>query len=150
MTTTSTGPARPDPSQTGTDREIKRDRLLGLLDRRGADRLVLTSATSLAWYLDGARTHISLAAPPIVAMVVDRDGEHLLTTDNESERLIGEELPAGLEVRTVPWFDRCRSPPATEPCARTRSGRSFAACARRCCPRRLPGSGRSGRTPPGW
>ncbi len=91
------------PVRTRTDRELKRERLLGLLDRRGADRLVLTTATSLGWYLDGARTHVSLAAPPIAAVIVDRDGEELVTTDNESERLIAEELPAGMAVRTVPW-----------------------------------------------
>ena len=88
-----------------TDRQAKRQRLLDLLERHRADRLLLTSGTTLSWYLEGARTHVSLAAPPIVAMVVDRDGEYLITTDNESDRLIREELPPGIEVRAVPWHD---------------------------------------------
>ncbi len=98
-------PSRPSP--TGHDprpeRGVKRARLLELLDRHGADRIVLTSATALGWYLDGARTHVSLGAPPIVAAVVDRTGDTVLATDNEVDRLIGEELPAGVDVRVVPW-----------------------------------------------
>ncbi len=88
-----------------TERATKRGRLIDLLERRGADQLVLTSATSLGWYLGGARTHISLAAPPIVCAIVTRDGDRVLTTDNESERLVAEELSAGVDVRAVPWFE---------------------------------------------
>lgn len=90
----------PDPR---TERMVKRGRLLELLDRHDADRIVLTTATSLGWYLDGARTHVSLAAPPIIACVVDRQGDTVLATDNEVARLIAEELPAGVDVRVVPW-----------------------------------------------
>ena len=85
------------------ERGVKRARLLELLDRHGAERIVLTSTTALGWYLDGARTHVSLAAAPIVAVVVDRTGDTVLATDNEVDRLIGEELPAGVDVRVVPW-----------------------------------------------
>ena len=88
-----------------TDRQVKRERLLGLLDRHRADRVVLSSATALGWYLDGARTHVSLAAPPIAAMIVERSSEYLITTDNEAARLADEELPPDLEVRTVPWSE---------------------------------------------
>jgi Xaa-Pro aminopeptidase len=103
------GPGDPEPRP---DRGVKRARLLELLDRHGAERIVLTSATALGWYLDGARTHVSLAAPPIVAAVVDRSGDTVLATDNEVDRLIGEELPAGVGVRVVPW-DQPLSLPAT-------------------------------------
>ena len=85
------------------DRATKRERLLALLDRHGADRLVLTSATALGWYLDGARSHVSLAAPPIFAAVVDAAGDTVLATDNEVDRLIAEELPPGVDVRVVAW-----------------------------------------------
>lgn len=85
------------------DRAVKRARVLSLLDRHRAQRIVLTSATSLAWYLEGARTHVSLAAPPIVAVVVDPAGDVVLATDNEVDRLIGEELPPGMDLRAVPW-----------------------------------------------
>ena len=94
-----TSPA-PDPR---AERATKRARLLDLLERHGAERIVLTTSTSLGWYLDGARTHVSLAAPPIVACVVDREGDTVLATDNEVARLIAEELPGGVDVRVVPW-----------------------------------------------
>ena len=35
--------------------------------------------------------------------MVDRTGDTVLATDNEVDRLIGEELPAGVDVRVVPW-----------------------------------------------
>jgi len=92
-------------STTETEQRTKRARLIELLDRRGAEQLVLTSATSLGWYLGGARTHVSLAAPPIACAIVTRDGDQVVTTDNESQRLIAEELPAGVDVRAVPWFE---------------------------------------------
>lgn len=56
------------------ERATKRARLLELLARHGAERLVLTSATALGWYLDGVRSHVSLAAPPIIAAVVEATG----------------------------------------------------------------------------
>lgn len=90
----------PDPR---ADRAVKRARLLALLDRHGAERIVLNTSTSLAWYLDGARTHVSLAAPPILGCVVDRECDTVLATDNEVDRLLGEELPRGVDVRVVPW-----------------------------------------------
>ena len=86
-----------------SERALKRARLVELLDRHGAERILLSSATTLAWYLDGARTHVSLAAPPIIACVVDRSGDTVLATDNEVDRLIAEELPRGVDVRVVPW-----------------------------------------------
>ena len=107
--TTATESAGRAPSVSGSgpdhrgDRAVKRARLLELLDRHGAERIVLTSAAALGWYLDGARSHVSLAAPPIVATVVDRAGDTVLATDNEVDRLIGEELPSGVDVRVVPW-----------------------------------------------
>lgn len=85
------------------ERATKRARLLELLARHGAERLVLTSATALGWYLDGVRSHVSLAAPPIIAAVVEATGDTVLATDNEVDRLIAEELPPGVDVRVVAW-----------------------------------------------
>lgn len=101
--TEAVGPAAGRAPDARAERATKRARLLELLDRHRAERIVLTSSTSLAWYLDGARTHVSLAAPPIVACVVDRAGDLVLVTDNEVARLIAEELPRGVDVRAVPW-----------------------------------------------
>lgn len=102
---------RPDADRPAEDRRVKRARLLRILDDRDADALVLTSAPSLAWYLDGARIHVSLAADPLVSMRVSRDGDELVLSSNERERLVAEELPAGLELREYEWHE---PPPALD------------------------------------
>lgn len=87
-----------------TDRAVKRQRVLDILDSAGRDSLLLTSNTVLTWYLDGSRVHISLAGDPIAAMLVDRDGDHLVTFNNEAGRIAAEELPLGVNLHTVPWY----------------------------------------------
>ena len=85
------------------DRAVKRRRVLDILDAAGRDSLLLTTNTALTWYLDGSRVHISLAGDPIAAMLVDRDGDHLVTFNNEAARIAAEELPDGVALHTVPW-----------------------------------------------
>lgn len=85
------------------DHQIKRDRLLAILADRGADQLVLSSQSALAWYLEGARIHVSLAAPPIVALVVSADSDQLFLTSNETARLVAEELPSWVTVCELDW-----------------------------------------------
>ncbi|MEV7662928.1 M24 family metallopeptidase [Paenarthrobacter sp. NPDC089316] len=85
------------------DRAVKRRRVLDILDAAGRDSLLLTSNTVLTWYLDGSRVHISLAGDPIAALLVDRSGDHLVTFNNEAERIAAEELPEGVSLDTVPW-----------------------------------------------
>lgn len=85
------------------DRAVKRRRVLDILDEAGRESLLLTSHTALTWYLDGSRMHISLAGDPIAALLVDRSGDHLVTFNNEAERLAAEELPAGVTLHAVPW-----------------------------------------------
>ena len=101
--------SRPAPSPAPADRAAKRDRLLEVLDRRGAGSLVLRSHTALAWYLDGARTHVSLAGDPVLAVVVSRSGDELRVYSNEADRLLAEELgdlgAAALTVTEVPWHE---------------------------------------------
>jgi Xaa-Pro aminopeptidase len=86
------------------DRAIKRRSVLDILDAKGHDSLLLTTHTALTWYLDGSRVHISLAGDPIAALLVDRDGDHLVTFNNEAGRIAAEELPAGVALHTVPWY----------------------------------------------
>lgn len=85
------------------DRAVKRRRVLDILDAAGRESLLLTSHTALAWYLDGSRVHISLAGDPISAVVVGRDGDHVVTYNNEAGRLAAEELPEGVSLHQVPW-----------------------------------------------
>ena len=89
------------------DRAVKRRRVLDVLERRGAESIVLRSHTAVAWYLDGVRTHVSLAGDPVAAVVVRRDGDELLVFDNEADRLAAEELGPSLDlgVTRVPWHD---------------------------------------------
>lgn len=87
-----------------TDRAIKRQRVLDILDAAGYDSVLLTTNTALTWYLDGSRVHISLAGDPIAALLVDRDGDHLVTFNNEAGRIAAEELPGGVNLHTVPWY----------------------------------------------
>ncbi|WP_457963464.1 M24 family metallopeptidase [Arthrobacter sp. D1-29] len=86
------------------DRAVKRRRVLDILDSTGRDSLLLTSHTALTWYLDGSRVHISLAGDPIAALLVDREGDHLVTFNNEAGRIAAEELPAGVTLHSVPWY----------------------------------------------
>ena len=93
-----TAPASP------TDRATKRRRVLDILDAKGGDSLLLTTHTALTWYLDGSRVHISLAGDPIAALLVNRDGDHLVAFNNEAGRIAAEELPSGVTLHTVPWY----------------------------------------------
>lgn len=91
------------PTTTSVDRAAKRARVLKILETAGRDSLLLTSQTALSWYLDGSRVGISLAGDPIAALLVTADGDHLVTFNNERERLVAEEIPAGVSVHEVPW-----------------------------------------------
>jgi hypothetical protein len=92
------------PPASPADRDVKRRRVLDILDAKGRDSLLLTTHTALTWYLDGSRVHVSLAGDPIAAMLVDRDGDHLVTFNNEAGRMAAEELPAGVPLHQVPWY----------------------------------------------
>ena len=85
------------------DRAVKRERMLGVLAAHPADRLALTSHGAVSWYLDGARTHVSLAGDPVLAVLIDADGDTVITTGSERARLEAEELPDGIRVREVDW-----------------------------------------------
>lgn len=89
---------------SAADRAVKRRRVLDILDAEGKDAVLLTTHTALTWYLDGSRVHISLAGDPIAALLVDREGDHLVTFNNEAGRIAAEELPAGVSLHSVPWY----------------------------------------------
>lgn len=87
------------------DRIEKQRRIARVRADVGAS-VLLTGHESLSWYLDGVRTHVSLAGPPVLAVRADADGDTLYVADNEADRLISEELlPAdGERVVRVPWW----------------------------------------------
>ena len=92
-------------SGSAADRAAKRERMAGVRRDAGGRPLVLSSHEALAWYLEGARTHVSLAGPPVLAVRIDDDGDTLFVSANEAERLIAEELlPEDADrVVRVPW-----------------------------------------------
>jgi Xaa-Pro aminopeptidase len=88
------------------DRNEKQERLARV--RRDVDGapLVLTSHEAVSWYLEGVRTHVSLAGPAVIAVRAEAEGDVLFVADNEADRLIAEELlPEDVEhVVRVPWW----------------------------------------------
>lgn len=96
------------PGPSTVDRAVKLARLADVLRRHQAESIVLRSHTALAWMLDGARTHVSLAGDPVAAAVVTRDRIELRVFENEAERMLEEELgdPGDLTVTRVPWHNR--------------------------------------------
>jgi hypothetical protein len=85
---------RPD-IELDQEQQVKRGRVLAVLEQAGVDAVALTSSPSLSWYLGGARSQVSLAADPVLCVRVGRDGDEVFVTDNETPRLRREELPAG-------------------------------------------------------
>ena len=88
------------------DRTEKRARLEPVREQAGAGALLLTSHEAVSWYLEGIRSHVSLAGPPVAAVRVDPDGDTLFVADNEADRLIAEErLPSdAARIVRVPWL----------------------------------------------
>ncbi|WP_150307326.1 M24 family metallopeptidase [Planctomonas psychrotolerans] len=87
------------------EHSAKRERLLRILGEQDASALLLTSPGALAWYLCGARVHVSLAGDPIVQVLVTPEGDTVFATRNEVDRLRAEELPAGIAVRVLDWHE---------------------------------------------
>lgn len=89
------------------DRAAKRERVLALLEGQGAEGLLLSSHAAVTWYLDGARTHVSLMGDPVAAVLVRPCGDEIRVFENEAERMLAEELhpdDAALVAR-VPWHE---------------------------------------------
>lgn len=92
------------PPSSAADRRIKRRRVLDILDRAEAESVLLTSQAALSWYLDGSRVHISLAGDPVAAVLVEREGDRMVTFNNEADRLAAEEVPEGMTLLALPWY----------------------------------------------
>ncbi|KQZ25391.1 peptidase M24 [Microbacterium sp. Root553] len=67
---------------------------------------MLTSHESVSWYLEGVRTHVSLAGPPVVAVRAEESGDVLYIADNEADRMIAEDLlpDDAARIVRVPWW----------------------------------------------
>ncbi|MFK4789711.1 M24 family metallopeptidase [Microbacterium sp. ZW T5_56] len=85
------------------DRAVKQQRVLDILDGTGTGAVWLTSPAALSWYLDGSRVQVGPLGDPVLAVRISPDGDRVRVFTNEADRLIAEELPAGLDVEHVPW-----------------------------------------------
>jgi hypothetical protein len=87
------------------DRIEKQMRIARIRETAGGP-LLLTSHEAVSWYLEGVRTHVSFAGPPVLVVRADADGDTLYIAENEADRLIAEELlPADAErIVRVPWW----------------------------------------------
>lgn len=87
------------------DRIEKQERVARVRHGAGA-AILLTSHEAVSWYLEGVRTHVSLAGPPVLAVRADSEGDTLFVADNEADRLIAEELLPSDAARVVrvPWW----------------------------------------------
>ncbi|WP_110588569.1 M24 family metallopeptidase [Microbacterium suaedae] len=86
------------------DRPFKIAKIRRILSARGASAIHLTSAASLAWLFDGARTGVPLGGAPVFSATVDADGGVRVTTlANEVDRLAAEEIPGPVDWNVVPW-----------------------------------------------
>lgn len=88
------------------DRIEKQDRVARVRREFDGAPLVLTSHESVSWYLEGVRTHVSLAGPPVVAVRAEESGDVLYIADNEADRMIAEDLlpEDAARIARVPWW----------------------------------------------
>lgn len=84
----------------------KHAQLVQLIRSHDAQYLLLTTPASLAWLLGGARTHVSLAAPPIARVLVHARGCELATSVSEATRIQMEELGNfdGMSLHVTAWY----------------------------------------------
>ena len=81
-----------------TEHSLKHAQLISILEQYGVDGVLLSTPATIAWYLAGARTHVSLAGPPIARVLVHRNGCEIATSISEAARLGAEELSAAPEA----------------------------------------------------
>ncbi|PRB70075.1 M24 family metallopeptidase [Arthrobacter sp. MYb213] len=90
-----------------TEQQLKHEKMVQLLDTFDADGILLSSSASLSWFLSGARTHVSLAGPPVVRVLVHREGYEVAVPISEAARVQNEELldTPLLRVHILDWYE---------------------------------------------
>jgi Xaa-Pro aminopeptidase len=96
---------------TAHDHAIKRQALLALAEQQGSASVLLRTAASVAWYLEGGRVQVGPAGDPVVAVRVTPDADELRVLANERERVVAEELRIVADVVSVDWFGRIDDAP---------------------------------------
>lgn len=97
-----------DAAGRATELTTKLGRVQAALEARGAEAWHVRQADHLAWLTGGADLLVYREGAPVAEAIVI-DGRLTVVTDRiEAERLRVEELPSGVAVEAVDWFD----PPA--------------------------------------
>ena len=82
----------------------RREKLRGLMDRRGLGALLMRNSANFAWYTGGADNRVDHADPlGVAAVLLTTEAEYVLTDNIEAPRMREEETP-GFEVVEYPWF----------------------------------------------
>jgi Xaa-Pro aminopeptidase len=93
------------PDQRRTELTTKLARVGAWLEARGADALHLRRAENLAWITGGGDLLVHREGAPIAEAIATGDGLVVVTNRIEAARLAAEELPPGVQVEVVPWFE---------------------------------------------
>ena len=84
-------------------RQLRRERLLELLDRHALDAIVLRRPANFAWYTGGGDSRVDHVSPDGVAdLVLTRGGECVVTSTIEAPRMRAEQTPE-LDVVEYAW-----------------------------------------------
>ena len=84
-------------------REIRSERLRGLMDRLDVGAVLLRRPANFAWYTNGADNKVDRSSPVGVAsLLVTADAAYVVADNIEAQRMRDEETP-GLEVAEHPW-----------------------------------------------
>jgi Xaa-Pro dipeptidase len=92
-------------ASTTAGRELRRERLRELIERRGLAAVLLRRPQNFAWYTGGADSRVDHVAPAGVAdVVVTAEEEFVLTSSIEAPRMRMEQTPE-LEVVEYRWYE---------------------------------------------
>jgi Xaa-Pro aminopeptidase len=91
-------------SAAWSGRELRRERLRELMERRGLGAVLLRRPADFAWYTGGADSRVDHVAPAGVAdIVLTGAHEYVLTSSIEAPRMRAEQTP-DLAVVEYPWY----------------------------------------------
>ncbi len=94
-----------DPEGREAETRTKLARVGARLDELEADVLVIRRAENLAWLTGGADLLVDREGSPVADAVVTRDKVVFVTNRIEAGRLADEELPPGVDLEVVDWYD---------------------------------------------
>ncbi len=91
------------------ERWAKHGRIIGWLEGRALDGVVLTRRCNFSWYTGGAHNHVAEAGDVgVSSLVVTREGACVVSNNIEATRLTAEDLPDDIPVVEYPYHDGAR------------------------------------------